>query len=157
MGQSAYETNTNSLGGTGIVDTHNKYIQEGCYHDCPGTDSGLPCGGLNRNSVYRRPSTMPSSCVSSVSNGHPLMASRGLCDPPQGALHTPTMPPCKDSATSSCTKVALGHEDKSHAYSKPWDTHHVFQSGHIRDNPPARVMTHLAAEVSHDESYMVHS
>merc|ERR1711981_1247716 len=27
MGQSAYETNTNSLGGTGIVDTHNKYIQ----------------------------------------------------------------------------------------------------------------------------------
>jgi len=161
MGQTSYETNTNTLGGIGIVDGLNKYVQEGCYHDCGGAskkeDSVLPCGGLNRNSVYRRPSTMASACVSyGVNNGHPLLKSRGLCDPPQGALHTPTMPPCVDSATASCTQVGLAHEDKSYAYSKPWETHHTFQTGHARDNPEAKVKDKLAEQMNADESYMVH-
>jgi len=159
MGQASYETDSNTLGGVGIVDAHNKYVQEGCYHDCPGTDAGLPCGGLDRNSVYRRPSTLPSTstCVASVNNGHPLLATRGLCDPPQGALHTATMPPCIDSATSSCTHIALSHEDKSYAYSKPWETHHVYQHGHARDNPEAKIKTHLHYPMNKDEGHMVHA
>merc|ERR1711865_946306 len=78
--QTAYETATNTLGGVGIVDVDvNRYIQEGCYHDCimteasmlTGTDAGMPCGGIHRNSVYRRPSTMSSGCNSF----HPLLKS----------------------------------------------------------------------------------
>lgn len=164
MGQTAYETNTNTLGGIGIIDDANlnKYIQEGCYHDCGGatamTDAGLPCGGLNRNSVYRRPSTMPSVCQSTgVNQGHPLMASRGICDPPQNALHTATMPPCVDSATASCMVEGLAHEDRSFSYSKPWETHHDFQSGHARDNALAREKESLLPPMNSDESYMVHS
>jgi len=160
MAQTAYETNTNTLGGVGIVDTLNKYVQEGCYHDCGGAsnkiDGGLLCGGLNRNSVYRRPSTMPSSCVSTgVNHGHPLLQQRGLCDPPQGALAPATMPPCVKSDVSTCEVIALAHEDKSYAYSKPWETHHTFQTGHARDNPPARIKDALMPDMLADESYMV--
>jgi hypothetical protein len=163
MGQSAYETHSNTLGGVGIVQTEtNKYVQEGCYHECGGAsekhDSVLPCGGLNRNSVYRRPSTMPSACVSTGANhGHPLLASRGLCDPPQGALHTPTMPPCKASNTGSCSVDSLSHEEPR--YTKPWEKANQlnFQTGHQRDNIEAKVKTHLMPDMLADESYMVHS
>jgi len=159
MAQTAYETETNTLGGIGIIDEPNlnKYVQEGCYHDCPDTDAGLACGGLNRNSVYRRPSTMSSMCVASVNNGHPLMSARGLCDPDQGALHAATMPPCVDSTVSSCTQIALSHEDKSYAYSKPWETHHTYQHGHARDNPEAKVKDTLIYPMNPDEGHMVHS
>merc|ERR1711934_97184 len=180
MAQPQYETETNTLGGIGIVDAHNKYVQEGCYHDCGGAsdriDAGLLCGGLNRNSVYRRPSTMPSSCQSTgANNGHPLLAQRGLCDPPQGALHVPTMPLC-DKNAADCMLEALGHEDKSFGYTKPWENHvatpgpipsahgvpgpshhQTFQTGHTRDNPPARVKNYLIPPVSITDSYMVHS
>jgi len=180
MAQVAYETNTNTLGGIGIIDETalNKYIQEGCYHDCGGassmTDAGLSCGGLNRNSVYRRPSTAVSDCQSTgANNGHPLLASRGICDPPSADLHVATMPPCKDSTIANCEQIALAHEDKSFAYSKPWETHHTFQTGHARDNALARVKTQSVGnhpEGGHplevgafmndmlaDESYMVHA
>jgi len=163
MGQTSYETDTNTLGGIGILQSDpglNKYIQEGCYHDCGGasamTDAALPCGGLNRNSVYRRPSTMPAQCVSTgVNHGHPLLAARGICDPPQADLHNPTMPPCTSSDTTACLKIGLAHEDKSFAYSKPWETHHEFQTGAARDNPPARVKTQLLPDMDADKSYMV--
>jgi len=191
MAQTAYETDTNSLGGVGIIDETNlnKYIQEGCYHDCGGAadstkctgtlctgtmDAGLSCGGLNRNSVYRRPSTAVSDCQSTGANkGHPLLAARGICDPPSADLHVATMPPCKDSTVTDCTQIALGHEDQSFAYSKPWETHHTFQSGHARDNALARDKAQAPATHSEgghaiewgpnlddmlaDESYMVHA
>jgi len=182
--QTAYETVTNTLGGVGMIDevNVNKYIPEGCYHDCvkteagalAGTDAGMPCGGIHRNSVYRRPSTMAANCNSF----HPLLKSRGICDPPgggalssSGALYDPEasfraqghsaltahQPPCEKSDIAGCLITALGHEDAGHAYSKPWETHHQFQPGRHHANAPAREKDGNPPPIDADKSYMVHS
>jgi len=133
------------------VDSLGKFTAEGCYHDCG--DGTLPCGGLNRNSVYRRPSSVAGGCTNGKST---MLSSRGICDPDPAALAPAAMPPCADSATSSCDVKILGQQ--SPGYANPWDTqlHKTFSGGHIRANPPARMKTHLEPEVPTDDTYNIH-
>jgi len=88
--QYAYETaapTTEGKTGVGlVVGPEARYLKEGCYYDCEQGDGSYPCGGHLRNSVYRRPSTMPADCVNTDSE---LLNQRGVCNPDAGALAAP--------------------------------------------------------------------
>lgn len=98
---------------SGRKNADNLDYEPGCYHDCPGHSAGYQCGGVLRNSVYRRPSTMEADCqTAGHSERTAFLVAQGVCKPEQGQLATAVMPPGQLRVDTGHSETGYSHPGK---------------------------------------------
>lgn len=108
---------------SGLKNADNLDYEPGCYHDCPGHSAGYQCGGVLRNSVYRRPSTMEADCQTGEHSERTMyLKAQGVCKPEQGQLTPATMPPGQ-------LRVDTGHSETGYSHPGKFLHKHTINSG----------------------------